>query len=256
MADKDTVQKTVSVALALCLVCSVVVSTAAVMLKPMQERNVDEDRKRNILAVAGIYEETVSIDRQFEKISARVVDLRSGNFVELNPERVNQLEAARHPARSEALSTVADSAGLGRVEHRAIVYLVGDPERPEILILPVRGAGLWGPMHGFLALRGDLNTVAGLGFYQHRETPGLGGEIDNPRWRGLWPGKQVYDSQGRVGLKVIKGTADRTGPALQYEVDGLSGATLTSRGVNDLVRFWIGEQGFGPFLARLKAGAA
>lgn len=254
--SNDSTAKTIKVALALCIVCSVVVSTAAVMLKPAQDRNVAMDRKRNILAAAGMYEEGVDIDQQFEQISARLVDLRTGQFSDsFEVDGFNQVRSAREPDMSEALSADIDTANLGRIEHYAVVYLVGDESDPEIVILPVRGAGLWGPMLGFLALKEDLNTVAGLGFYDHKETPGLGGEIDNPRWKGLWPDKSAY-RDGEVALTVIKGTADRSGPNIAYQVDGLSGATLTGRGVDNLVRFWLGENGFGPFLSQLKAGDA
>lgn len=236
MANNETIKKTIIVALSLCVVCSVVVSTAAVMLKPMQERNVAEDRKRNILMAAGMYEAGVEIDQQFEEISARVVDLRNGQYDNaMDAENFNEKEAA---------------------DHNALVYLVGNPAAPDVVILPVEGQGLWGPMKGFLALEEDLNTVAGLGFYEHKETPGLGGEVDNPRWKGLWPGKQAFDRDGEVALEVIKGVAVRDGADFAYEVDGLSGATLTSRGVSNLVQFWIGSEGFGPFLANLKAGDA
>ena len=257
MADNDSIPKTLAVALSLCVVCSVVVSTAAVMLKPMQERNVAQDRKRNILAAAGMYDEARDIDRQFEQITARVVELGSGRFsADLDPETFDQAGAARDPALSEPLVPDADTARIGRRESHAVVYLVGEPSRPDVVILPVRGAGLWGPMNGFLALERDLDTVAGLGFYEHKETPGLGGEVDNPRWRGLWPGKRAFDDSGAVALTVLKGVANRNSPSFTHRVDGLSGATLTSRGVNNIVQFWMGENGFGPFLARLKAGEA
>jgi Na+-transporting NADH:ubiquinone oxidoreductase subunit C len=256
VSSNDSISKTIKVALALCIVCSVVVSTAAVLLKPAQERNVAMDRKRNILAAAGMYEEGVDIDQQFEQITARLVDLRTGRFSEsFDTDGFNQVAASRDPDMSEPLPGDADIARLSRVEHYAVVYLVGDRDQPEIVILPVRGAGLWGPMLGFLALESDFNTVAGLGFYEHKETPGLGGEVDNPRWKGLWPGKRAF-REGDVAITVIKGVANRDGDNFPYEVDGLSGATLTARGVDNLVRFWLGEDGFGPFLDQLKAGDA
>ncbi len=256
MANNDTIRKTLIVALSLCVVCSVVVSTAAVMLKPMQEQNVAEDRERNILAAAGMYEEGVDIETQFAQISARAVDLRSGEFVDIDPESINQLEAVRDNALSDALESDEDIARLGRREHTAVVYIVGDSEKPDVVILPVRGAGLWGPMYGFLALEQDLNTVVGLGFFQHKETPGLGGEVDNPRWKRLWPGKRAFDEDGDLAITIIKGVADRGGPNIDYQVDGLSGSTLTSRGVNNLVRFWLSDNGFGPFLDNLSEGEA
>lgn len=257
MSSKDTVGKTVGVALVLCIVCSVVVSTAAVMLKPAQQRNVEEDRKRNILAAAGMLEPDVPVAEQFAPISSMVVDLRSGRFSEeVSADGFDPIEASRNPDLSTSLPEGADTANIGgRREDFGIVYIVGDRSDPETVILPIRGAGLWGQMYGFLALEGDLNTVAGLGFYEHKETPGLGGEVDNPRWKGQWPGKQVY-RDGDVAIEVVKGTANREGPMASYQVDGLSGATLTTRGVNNLVQFWLGDSGFGPFLSNLKAGEA
>ncbi len=98
-----------------------------------------------------------------------------------------------------------------------------------------------------------MNTVKGLGFYEHGETPGLGGEVDNPKWKEIWEGKKAYTSSGEVGLTVIKGTAP---PDSDYKIDGLSGATLTSKGVDNLVHFWLGEQGYKTFLTKLKNGEA
>jgi Na+-transporting NADH:ubiquinone oxidoreductase subunit C len=258
VANNDSVSKTLLVAFLLCVVCSVVVSTAAVLLKPMQDANVEQDRKRNILGAAGMLEAGIDIDEQFSQISLQLVDLRTGQFSNAqDADSYDQLKAARDASSSDALDSGADTAKVGRREHYGLVYLVGDASNPEIIILPIRGAGLWGPLYGFIALEGDANTVAGLGFYEHKETPGLGGEVDNPRWKALWPGKQVYrDGDVVVTLGLIKGAVDRSRPEAVYQVDGLSGATLTSRGVTNLVQFWLGENGYGPFLANLKAGEA
>ena len=123
------------------------------------------------------------------------------------------------------------------------------------IILPVHGAGLWSTLYGFVALESDGNTVAGLGFYEHAETPGLGGEVDNPRWKSLWPGKQVY-RDGVAAIALIKGSVDPASANAPWEIDGLAGATLTARGVTNLVQFWLGENGFEPFVNNLKSGAA
>ena len=256
MANNDSVKKTLLVAFSLCVVCSVVVSTAAVLLKPLQDANVEQDKKRNILGAAGMLEEGGDIDEQFSHISLKLVDLRTGQFSDAeDADSYDQIKAAREASSSDVLDSQADTAKLRRREHYGLVYLVGDASNPEIIILPIRGAGLWGPLYGFIALEGDGNTVAGLGFYEHKETPGLGGEVDNPRWKALWPGKQVYRDD-RVALGLIKGAVDRSRPEAIYQVDGLSGATLTARGVSNLVQFWLGESGYGPFLANLKAGEA
>jgi Na+-transporting NADH:ubiquinone oxidoreductase subunit C len=109
-------------------------------------------------------------------------------------------------------------------------------------------------MYGFLAIDRDGNTVRGLTFYEQKETPGLGGEISNPRWQALWVGRKAYDPSWEPRLTVIKG---RAGPPEQdsHRVDGLSGATITSQGVSHLVRFWLSREGYGPYLAKLREGS-
>ena len=257
MSAKDTVGKTIGVALALCIVCSVLVSAAAVRLKPAQQANQREDMQKNILAAAGMYEKGVPVSEQFANITPKVVDLRSGQFTDdLSPEGYNQIAAAKDSSRSIDLSADQDTASIGRREDYGLVYVVGDPQDPDRVIVPIRGAGLWGQMYGFLALGQDINTIAGIGFYDHKETPGLGGEIDNPTWKAQWTGKAAYGDDGEVAIEVIKGSVDRQSAQANYKVDGLSGATLTTRGVSDLVQFWLGENGYGPFLANLKAGRA
>ena len=121
------------------------------------------------------------------------------------------------------------------------------------MVLPIHGYGLWSTLYGFIALEGDLETIVGLGFYSHGETPGLGGEVDNPSWKAQWVGKKLYDSQGELAIQVVKGKA---APGDVNSVDGLSGATLTSRGVSNLVNFWLGDDAFGTFLSTAKAGGA
>ncbi len=257
MSGNDSIGKTLTVALLLCIVCSVVVSTAAVVLKPAQEINKTLDRKRNILAAAGMLDDSRSVEEQFAQITTRVVDLRTGNFVDdVDADSLDPVKAAKDPGRSDALSADEDIAKIFRREHHTLVYIVEDGQGDiDKVILPVRGYGLWSTMYGFIALESDANTVAGLGFYEHGETPGLGGEIDNPRWKSLWPGKEVY-RDGEVELALVKGSVDPASPNANWQVDGLAGATLTARGVTNLVQFWLGENGFAPFLDNLKAGEA
>ncbi|MCZ6829662.1 MAG: Na(+)-translocating NADH-quinone reductase subunit C [Gammaproteobacteria bacterium] len=256
MANNDTIKKTLLVAVALCVVCSVIVSGAAVALKDAQVANKLDDRNRNILAAAGMLEEGVPIAELFARIDTKVVDLRTGKFTDaVAADNYNQRKAAKDPAVSDALSSAEDIAKIRRREHLALVYIVEEQGQLDKIILPIHGYALWSTLYGFIALESDGNTVAGLGFYEHKETPGLGGEVDNPRWKALWPGKQVY-LDGQVALKLMKGVVDPDSPDADYQVDGLAGATLTSRGVSNLVQFWLGEGGFGPFIANLRAGKA
>ena len=257
MASNDRISKVLLVAVVLCLVCSVVVSSAAVLLRDAQEVNKALDKKTNILSAAGLLEPGVSVAKQFEKIESRVVDLDTGKFTDAVPvDTYDQRKAAKDPALSRRLSSGDDLAKISRREKYAVVYLVRDGDDIEKVVLPVKGYGLWSTLYGFLAIESDLNTVAGLGFYEHAETPGLGGEIDNPLWKEKWPGKQVYGDDQEVSLTVIKGAVDESRPEAAYRVDGLSGATLTTRGVDNLIKFWMGENGFAKFLTNLKSGEA
>ncbi len=261
MANNDSIKKTITVTLLLCIVCSVVVSTAAVMLKPAQVANKSLDFKRNILAASGLLEGATSardVERIFaERITTQVVDLNTGKFTDaIDPASYDQMKAAKDPALSQPLSAEDDIAKISRRENYSVVYLVKDGEKLSRVVLPIKGYGLWSTLYGFLALEADANTVVGLGFYQHGETPGLGGEVDNPRWKSQWQGKEVFDAQGRIAIRLLKGAVDPSAPDAKHHIDGLSGATLTSRGVDNLLHFWLGENGYKPFLDNLLKGEA
>ncbi|MFV0277051.1 MAG: NADH:ubiquinone reductase (Na(+)-transporting) subunit C, partial [Parahaliea sp.] len=175
---------------------------------------------------------------------------------EVSTKGFDQRKVAKNPATSEALDAEQDIAKIKRRADFAEVYLVNDAQgKLQKIILPVHGYGLWSTLYGYMALESDLNTVTGLGFAEHGETPGLGGEVDNPNWKDKWPGKQVY-RDGEVELHLIKGVVDPANAEAPWQVDGLSGATLTSRGVTHLVQFWLGRQGYQSFIENLKDGEA
>jgi len=183
-----------------------------------------------------------------------VIELATGQYVEnIDPETYDQRAAAKDPQMGVAVPPEEDIASLKRKARYAPVYLVQDKGKVQKIILPVSGLGLWSTLYGFVALDArDLNTIRGLVFYEHGETPGLGGEVDNPNWQALWDGKKAYGEDGKVKIEVIKGQVDPNRPEAQYQVDGLSGATLTSRGVDLMLKYWFSEHGFGPYLAKLK----
>ena len=120
-------------------------------------------------------------------------------------------------------------------------------------MLPIEGMGMWGTVYGFLAMDRDGNTVRGLTFYEQKETPGLGGEISNPKWQALWVGRKAFDANWAPQLAVIKGQA---GPPDKdpHHIDGLSGATITSNGITRVVRFWLSAEGYGPYLKTVRSG--
>jgi len=239
--------------LAVCLVCSIVVAGSAVGLRSTQQANKEKDKQNNILAVAGL-ETDKSIKQIFsENIETKLVDLASGTFAKnIDPATYDQRKAAKDPKQSIKLSADQNVAKIGRRANLATVYLVSDDAgQLQRIILPVHGAGLWSTMYAFVAVEADGNTVDAITYYEQGETPGLGGEVENPRWRAVWEGKKLFDQQGIPAIKVVKGQATA---GAESEIDGLSGATLTSVGVENTFTFWLGEQGFGPFLRNIRQG--
>jgi len=250
----DSPKKTVFMALAVCLSCSVVVASAAVGLRPMQIANQEADKIRNIVAVAGVQRPGQTVQEAFQSVEAVMIRLADGTESDAHQVSGFSIEAAsKDPSMSRALSRAEDRANIKRQPDVMPVYKVRGPDGEiQTLILPVHGAGLWSTLYGFLALEGDLSTIQGLKFYQHAETPGLGGEVDNPNWRNLWRGKVAFNDAGEPVIELVKGTVDASMPNAEHRIDGLAGATLTARGVENLINFWLGDQGYGPFLARLR----
>ena len=264
MSDKaDSTIKTIMVALLLCIVCSVMVAGTVQLLKPRIVTNKDLDVKKNILIAAGYIDAEKSVTAEeieslFKSIEIKLINIKTGDY------NTSVKDVAKYDARKESKkpgSSIAIKGGKDIAKVRSVapfkpVYLVKKDDVVEKYIFPVHGKGLWSTMYGFLALSNDFETVMGITFYEHGETPGLGGEIDNKEWKKSWKGKKLFkDSEvglsevglPKVGLKVIKGTAKD-----DYQIDGLSGATLTSRGVDNLIQFWFGDQMYGKYIAKVK----
>ena len=253
----DTARYILGFAALVCLVCAVLVSGSAVALRSLQEENAERERQRNVLFAAGLAEpgeelSEAALRERFAAVRAVVVDLETGaEQPEVDPAGVNPRAEAGTQDTSHPVAE--NPARVRRVENRSVVYLVEADGRLDAVVLPVRGQGLWSVLYGFLALEADLNTVRGLTFYEHKETPGLGGEVDNPAWKALWPGRRVFgDGADRPVIEVARAAA---GPPAEdpHRVDGLAGATMTSRGVTNLLRFWLADSGFGPYLETLRA---
>lgn len=258
MFNKESLN-TLIVAFVLCLVCSVMVSTVAVALKDKQQANKELDRNKNILAAAGLYEEgkhsNADVAKLFEQFTVKLVSFETGKYAtdaelaqwNITPETYDQRAASKNPKLSRKVED--DPASIIRQANFAKVYVLEENGKTQLIVLPVHGYGLWGTLYGFLVLKGDANEVVGLAFYEHKETPGLGAKVDTDAWKAQWPGKKAYNSAGEVNIDVVKGKATK-----DNQIDGLSGATLTTTGVRNLIHFWLGEQGFANFLVNLKAG--
>jgi len=250
------VTRTLVVAMMVAVVCSLLVSITATLLKPLQIKNRSLEKKRNVLVAAGIYDPNRPVNEQFDGIEPLLVELKSGTWQTLDdPDSfIRQYDAMmKDPERSRTLPPEQDPADVRVIPLSQLVYRVSGTDG-ETLVLPVWGKGLWSTMYGFLALDTETMEIKGFSIYQHGETPGLGGEVDNESWKNLWPGKRLFDPSGELKIQVIKGRVETDDPDAVHKIDGLSGATITTRGVHEFVRFWLGPDGFGPMLDRIRAG--
>lgn len=243
----------------ICVACAIVVSSSAVSLRERQAINQTLDMQRNVLVAAGLAAPDEALEREeiearFAPITQVVIDLATGAPTDTDPTTFDPRAAAADPDTSQAAPP--NNAGLSRVADQTLVYELREADGElDLVVLPIHGLGLWGILYGFVALDADVETIRGLTYYEHKETPGLGGEVDNPRWKSLWNGRKAFGPDGAPAIEVIRGLA---GPPEDdpFRVDGLAGATMTSRGVTNMLRFWLDEQGFGPYLAALRGGGA
>ena len=239
--DRDSISNTLIVAIGLSLICSVIVSSAAIVLKPVQQRNEELFRKQIILDVAGLMAPDASVDELFQAIESRTVDLESGEYAEDGDAEL-----------SIAIPGELDTAGIGQRPRYVTVYLVKDGTRVDQVILPVHGKGLWSTMLGYLSVAPDGNTIKGLRFYSHGETPGLGDQMDKESWRAQVVGKVIYGSNGEPQIHVIKGRVPDGIAGGEHMLDGMAGATLTGNGITGLLQYWTGPHGFGPYLKNFR----
>ncbi len=251
-SNKETFGKTLIFVFMVCLVCAALVSISAVGLKPLQQANKLLDKQTKILEASGLLEKAgtdiVGTYNQF--VVAKMIDLNSGAIIEGNTDMFDERADARDAAKSSKPEN--DIAGINRRANNAVVYLVKNKQgQLDTIVLPIVGSGLWDLMSGFVGLADDLNTVKSVVYSDLKETPGLGAEVLNPKWKALWPGKKMFDEQSQVAIKIVKGGA-KSGDV--HGVDALSGATLTSNGVERTLHFWLGEEGYGPFIAKFRNG--
>ena len=250
----DSASKTLIVATLLCIVCSVFVSWSAVSLRPLQMKNKALDIKKNLLISGGLLtgneEEKEIIEKYNSLIEEKLVDFSLGTYVKNDP-TFDAVKDAKDVNKNYTIPRKKDKACIKQRAKLGSVYFVKENDVRKKLILPVNGKGLWSTMYGFLVLSIDTKVIEGIAFYQHGETPGLGGEIENKNWLKQWIGKKLFDESWNVGFKVVKGMAAENS---EYEIDGLAGATLTSNGVTALVQYWAGSDAYGPFLKNFREG--
>ncbi|MEM9173653.1 MAG: Na(+)-translocating NADH-quinone reductase subunit C [Myxococcota bacterium] len=242
-----------------CLVASLFVAGSAVGLRDRQEANKRLDVQKKVLTVAGLMDADAGLSADevealyTSSIQPKAIVLESGDLApDVDVANYDQRKATTAPDTS--IVAPENASKILRLPNEVVVFDIVQDGELKGLILPIEGYGLWGFLYGYLALEPDARTNRGITFYEHGETPGLGGEVDNPRWKALWPGRLAFDDRGKPAIAVKKGIAGSVEDD-PYQVDGLSGATITSRGVTNLVRFWIGDDGFGPYLDQYRATA-
>ncbi len=201
------------------ILVAAILSTAAMLLQPLQKRNIEVEKKKNILSSIHIESDASTAETLYDQyiIDSYVVNL-SGSMVEdLVAFEVDMKKEIRKPH-----------------EERAYPVFVGELEEGEMkYIVPVEGKGLWGPIYGYVSFSDDLTSIYGTNFDHDGETPGLGAEINTDWFQEQFVGKKIFDEAGDfISIAVIRGKAD---PESLNEVDAISGGTITSKGLEAML---------------------
>lgn len=239
-------------------VSALLVSTAVVLLRPIQQDNRALEEARNVVSLAGNSGHVLNksddlLLSQFRALDARLVDFESGRFVAA----ANALDPGQDPIVSNAMQSTAipatdDLARLGSRANRVMVYLVWGTDGLERIIVPVVGMGMWSTLRGYVALGSDLNTIVDVSIYEQAETPGIGDQITRPDWLAKWPGRKIYDDDGVPQFAVASGKVDPKSASALHGVDAITGATVTTDAVTALLRFWFGPWGYQALLKNLR----
>ncbi len=246
----DSRVKTLAIAFIVSAICALMVTAATVVMRPIQAQNRAAEQQARleglIAAVPGMADLVASAGG--EALTTVVVDLERGAAAtDVSPE--NLQAALSEPSNWTELAAAEDIAGIRTRPRFVQIYLLRDGERVSLAILPVVGTGYNGRIQALLAMNGDMQTLAGIAITEQSETPGLGARIEEPRWQQTFAGKQLFDATGGTRFAVARGPA-RT----DFEVDGITGATRTSNGITQMVRFWVGANGYGPLMAAIRRG--
>ena len=243
-------------ATAVCVVCGLAVSSLSMGLKDRQDANRRRDVQSNILSALGLPEdgnalEGEAIDRLWEERVRSVI---------VSPDGEQVTDAADITGDGRVDEADVDAAraqvkGTDKAAPLALVYVRQDGTKAASYAIPLYGVGLWGPLSGYLALDPRAEKVTGATFFAPKETPGLGAEIQEPKFKDQFLGKRIVTEKGEPKpIKVVKGQAANLCPdSIDYCVDGVSGATITSRGVDDMITDAIAA--YDPYLKRIRGGA-
>ena len=255
---RESPRKAILVVMLTALICSGLVSAAVVMLRPIQLNNQMLDQSRNIMQLTGLLPADGQLEDDelldlYKTLDRRIVHIDAAGFDgEIDPVTFNLSRADNDPELSVGIPPDQDLASLGRRSSYTPVYMVWDGAQLDRIILPVRGNGMWSMLRGYIALESDLNTISGMTFYEQNETPGLGDQITHEHWLEQWQGRRIYDAQGNPRFRVNEGAVQPGTAIAEFEVDGLTGATVTGNAVTGMVHYWFGPHGYRDFLLALR----
>jgi len=211
---------------AITIVLGFLLSVAATSLAPKQAFNIEVDIKKNILSSLNIPKD-------------KSVVLSQDDIQKLFDKEIKTINI--------------DDDGLLADDGTNLVYISASDSVATGYSLPISGKGLWSTIYGYIAMEPDGETVKGINFYQHGETPGLGGELEKEWFTSNYIGKKIYNEQDEmVSIEIVKGVVNPNSSNLEHEVDGISGSTLTCKGMNKFIREDLNR--YKPFLERIRAG--
>ena len=219
---------------------------AASALRERQQFNEEVNVKRNILMAVGVLDR----DREMELDEIDAMYQESVQSFAVDPEGTIVEGVSGESLDLEVVLQDPDTS-----QHRYPVFVATDAGGSTVYAIPVFGKGLWSTLYGYLALEADLETVRGMTFYAHGETPGLGAEIEQAWFQDNFVGKKIYDAGALRTIQVVKGTVEnriQDPGERDYFVDGISGATITGRGVSNLLETKVAL--YEPFFRRIRAG--
>ncbi|MBI72009.1 MAG: NADH:ubiquinone reductase (Na(+)-transporting) subunit C [Candidatus Marinimicrobia bacterium] len=210
--------------LTITIISSFFLSLASEGFKELKRKNIEIDKKKNILSAIGVAIDNFTVDDIDEYFQSNIDSL----IINIDGLVVNNISI-------EDLNEVENkSTGEVRYFYENNEFLPLYVETKEnVIIMPISGKGLWSSLFGYFALDADnYSTVKGITFYAHAETPGLGAEISKKWFQDNFVNKEIYEKNNLKSISVAKGKADENS---KYEVDGISGATITSNGVTTLL---------------------
>lgn len=227
------------------IIVAAILSAAASFLKPYQERNIREEKVRNILASADIPSTKADAEDLFQMhiVKEIVVDLKGDVLSVYENGKLQQGEVRAFEINLRKEQKIKEAYLLNESQKApGFPLYVCEKEGKTYYIIPLRGKGLWGPLYGNIAFDDDMNTIFGANFSHDKETPGLGSEIATSEFADQFEGKTIFDSDMNfVSVKVVKGGVANSNINISHGVDAISGGTITSNGVTDMIEDCLGN---------------